>query len=232
MRRTKILPAILAFVPATVFLTAQASLSEAAPEECKAKPGSSTPPGGHWYYRINRADKRHCWFLSSAELRAPRGDQARTTAPVEEATSVAAGSPVLSAPSAQTAGEIDFSARWPENLPRVEDASFVEPPSISSSYADAQPATDMAQLPSHWPVVETTGAPTASLGEIALDYISLAGLMATAGLLVAGWAAKFARPPVEPRPGDLRPYGRTATQRHGRSLSPRIAAAAVRGRQH
>lgn len=52
MRRTKILPAILAIMPATVFLTAQASRSEPAAQECKTSPGPATPKGGHWYYRI------------------------------------------------------------------------------------------------------------------------------------------------------------------------------------
>jgi hypothetical protein len=232
MRWTKILPAILAMVPAIVFLTAQVSLSEPAAEACKTKAGSSTPPGGHWYYRINRADKRHCWFLSAVESHVRRGDQAQTPIPAADATSVAVGPPVLSASPARTMSEIDFSARWPEDLPRIEDANFVEPPSISRSYADPQPATDTAaHLSLRWPVVETTGVRTSSIGETALDYISFAGLLATASLLLAGWAAKFAQHPMQPHHSDWRPYSRTGAERYARSLSPRSDRLPGRGRQ-
>ena len=31
----------------------------------QVEPGSAAPPGSKWLYRINRADHRHCWFLSS-----------------------------------------------------------------------------------------------------------------------------------------------------------------------
>jgi hypothetical protein len=218
MRRTKILPAILAMVPAVVFLSADARLSAPAAEVCKTKPGSSTPPGSHWYYRINRGDKRHCWFLSSVELHVLRGDQAQTSVPAEDATSAAVGPPVASDSPPQTTGEIDFSARWPENLPRIEDASFVEPASRISGYADPQPATETAtEPPVRWPAVETTDVRTASIGEIALDYISLAGLIATASLLLAGWTAKFVRRLMQPRQSDWPPYGRAAAQLYPRS---------------
>jgi hypothetical protein len=39
-------------------------LSQAA-EECRLKPDSTAPSGSRWVYRINRADHRHCWHLSS-----------------------------------------------------------------------------------------------------------------------------------------------------------------------
>jgi hypothetical protein len=249
MQRTKILPVILAIVPAIVFLTTQASSSEPAADACKTKPGLSAPRGSHWYYRI-RADKRHCWFLSAVELHVRRGDQAHTSSPAgdassaavalpalpartEDATSVAAAPPVSSAPRVQTTddqartpapgeaatsaaagppaasaaaalppaeqtGTIDFSRRWPENLPPVEDTNYVEPPSVSSSYADAPPATNAAtQQPLHWPVVETAAMRTSSIGSIVLDYISLAGLLATAIVLLAGWAARFPPRPIQ-----------------------------------
>src|SRR5262245_5667036 len=73
-----LLSAIL-FIPlGTVLVTAQPSLAEPASDECKTKPGSSAPPGSHWYYLINRTDQRRCWFLG------PKGayvrSQARETA--------------------------------------------------------------------------------------------------------------------------------------------------------
>ena len=239
MRRTKILPAILAMVPATVFLTAQASLSEPAAQECKTSPGPATPKGGHWYYRIKGAGKQRCWYLSPVELQTRRADQPQASVSTDDANSVAVNPrgvvraaslvgatglilPVLSAPPAETTPEMNFAARWPGKLPAVEDASFVEPSPVSS-YTDPQPATDMPAQPSlRWPLAATTGASTASIAEIALDKFSLAGLMTTAGLLLAGWAAKFARRrPARPRRGDGRPYRQPAVERQARSVPRR-----------
>ena len=72
--KTFFLPAMLFLVPAVVSLTARGSLAESATEECKAKPDSSAPSGSHWYYRLNRADKRHCWYLG------PQGAKAHSAA--------------------------------------------------------------------------------------------------------------------------------------------------------
>src|SRR5262245_29677744 len=41
-----------------------------AAEECRLKPDSTAPSGSRWVYRINRADNRHCWFLSSNAVHA------------------------------------------------------------------------------------------------------------------------------------------------------------------
>jgi len=45
-------------------LLANVAIVQAA-EECRLSPGTAAPPGSKWLYRINRADHRHCWFLSS-----------------------------------------------------------------------------------------------------------------------------------------------------------------------
>jgi hypothetical protein len=56
--------ALLLVGPAFVALLVSVNVVRAA-EECRAKPGPTAPPGSRWLYRINRADHRHCWFLSS-----------------------------------------------------------------------------------------------------------------------------------------------------------------------
>ena len=65
MLRPGILPAILILLPASSLPTAQASLGEAPAEQCRTRPAPSAPRGTHWYYRVNRKDNRHCWYLSS-----------------------------------------------------------------------------------------------------------------------------------------------------------------------
>ena len=62
-RATKFVSAISAGVAVSVpFATIPGGTLEAA-EECLAKPREVTPPGQHWYYLIDRASKRHCWYL-------------------------------------------------------------------------------------------------------------------------------------------------------------------------
>jgi hypothetical protein len=51
-------------VPAAAIFLISASIVQAA-DGCRPKPDSTAPSGSRWVYRINRADHRHCWFLSS-----------------------------------------------------------------------------------------------------------------------------------------------------------------------
>ena len=60
----QLVPALLLLVPATAALWAGAEFVQAA-EECRARPGSTAPPGSGWYFRVNRADHRRCWFLGA-----------------------------------------------------------------------------------------------------------------------------------------------------------------------
>ena len=105
--------------------------------------------------------------------------------------------------------------RWPENLPNAEDLEQQEPAAISSSYAEGREATGQApQMPSTLLLPGTDHAPAGSAGEVALRYFSIAGALAIPLLLVAGWAAKFARQRRRPV---VRDQWRTVATR----LSPR-----------
>ena len=64
MSRSRILPAILVVLPATVLLSLNTGVTGSIADECRAKPGPSGPQGTHWHYRVSRPDQRRCWFLS------------------------------------------------------------------------------------------------------------------------------------------------------------------------
>jgi len=87
------MPALLLVVPATAALSASTEFVQAA-EECRARPGSTAPAGSGWYYRVNRADHRHCWFLmtKSASAHVPRlrhfAGESRGGAPQEQQAGV------------------------------------------------------------------------------------------------------------------------------------------------
>jgi hypothetical protein len=58
-----------AFVPALLVATSLGvgvPASAARAVDCLTAPGSSTPQNQHWYYRIDRAQQRKCWYLRAA----------------------------------------------------------------------------------------------------------------------------------------------------------------------
>jgi hypothetical protein len=57
---------ILVVLAATISLTAQSSFSETI--GCRTNPGAPAPQGMHWYYRVDRTNDRHCWYLDSAGI--------------------------------------------------------------------------------------------------------------------------------------------------------------------
>ena len=75
-------------------LRAQAATAD----DCLTAPKGATSAGSHWYYRIDRATKRQCWYLRE------EGDKAsdkstRATPPVSPpATSAAAAEPAEQQP--------------------------------------------------------------------------------------------------------------------------------------
>ena len=217
MLRSKILPAILVVVPAVFALTARTSLGEPQAQECRTTPGSSTPRGGHWYYRINHTDKQRCWYLSPAETRASgRAAAPLTSTPAPTPQKRSAGEAVTAVPPQVATAEVAFLqpsfgvreeqlvfvARWPEissQRARFERASLecadfgsYQPPPPSNSYAESHAKTDTAvQMPLRWPIVEGDRAEQISVVESVLRSFSIAGGLLMVVLLLAGWAARF-----------------------------------------
>jgi hypothetical protein len=65
----KILPGILIVLSTTLLLAAQPSFGGPTSAECKTSAGPSAPAGLRWYYRTDRTNNRHCWFLGNAVSR-------------------------------------------------------------------------------------------------------------------------------------------------------------------
>lgn len=63
--------------------------AHAAPD-CLARPGQQSGPGTHWYYYIDRATRRRCWYLKQVE----------TTRTTEETTPANAGTTRSAEPTA------------------------------------------------------------------------------------------------------------------------------------
>jgi hypothetical protein len=61
-RTAKFASAIFAGLLAGTPLTTISHSAAAAEDECLSGPNDKMPGSGHWYYRIDRATKRHCWY--------------------------------------------------------------------------------------------------------------------------------------------------------------------------
>jgi hypothetical protein len=97
-------PAILAIVVPALVLTAGSSRAEPAADDCLAKPNSTSPEGRHWYYRIDRASKRRCWYLG------PKGQEVRADSSTKRARLSRAVSP-KPLPSVQPVAEATTSVK-------------------------------------------------------------------------------------------------------------------------
>ena len=62
-RTAKFVLAVFASVLAGIPLTTASHSATPAADDCLSAPKDQTPEGSHWYYRIERGTKRHCWYL-------------------------------------------------------------------------------------------------------------------------------------------------------------------------
>jgi hypothetical protein len=203
-----LLSAIL-FIPlGTVLVTAQTSLAEPASDECKTKPGSSAPPGSHWYYRINRTDQRRCWFLGpkdayvrsqaretasnvSSPTRAPPRENAEKARAIPAPMELAQRTPVEDASTASAAA--DFASPTSE-LPKIPDLDERGPTTIVNNSTEArEPPEAREEMPLIRPVL--TEAKHAGLQDPAPETapmpVFLVGTLMV--LLCAGAIFKLAR---------------------------------------
>jgi len=149
---------------------------QAKADECLARPGTTTPKGSHWFYRIERPSNRRCWYLGPAgqKVRAERAarteraipipapapaelradEQARAHAPAA-ATSATAAAPAAGSAVAAT----QFSAAWPA-ASNVAATSTHDVPTVGS-HDNTEAAATAAEPPAQdaaivWPATSAS----------------------------------------------------------------------------
>ena len=124
-RAAKFVSAIFASVLAGASLGGVANDAARAADDCLAAPKNETPEGSHWYYRIDRATQRHCWYLRA------EGEKLSQTAPAD---SSATAKPAASiAPSPMQPSVADARAELPAR-------TSIQPPNRGDSPLPAMPA--------------------------------------------------------------------------------------------
>ena len=149
MPRIRTMPALL-----TLLALAATSASRATrAEDCLAGPNAQSPQGSHWYYRIDRATHRKCWYLGAQH--GQRAQHRRSTARADSAPAAdeedtpareAAPAPISSFPAPQTreagivaAPDAGFAARRVEEQPRASADATPDSPAPASPAPRASP---------------------------------------------------------------------------------------------
>ncbi|MET4070908.1 hypothetical protein ABID58_005718 [Bradyrhizobium sp. S3.2.6] len=144
-----------------------ASTANAA-SDCLASPKGATPQGQHWFYRLERATKRQCWYLRAEGAKATQSAQA--TQGAQEATAdtpnaaPAAPQSVQNAHAEYIAPQTRAAASAPapaaastQQSPGTADANAAQP-AVATRWPDAAAASPAPQQPSP----ATAAAPAAA----------------------------------------------------------------------
>jgi hypothetical protein len=248
-------PASLIIALATVVFGVQPSVAEPAADECKTTPGSSAPPGQHWYYRVNRSDQRHCWYLgaegtkaraqtrdkaSSSPARTAREEASETTPTLPPPMEVIQTPSVPAASSERPAATADF-ARPFLDLPQAPDVTAREAATTSNASApDLAPTQAEDEMPLVWPVLtetERAGLPDSARESAPWSvFLIAAGALLVAGsLLKLAWRARsYGRRHAQlrhPRPSQQRRAHSAHPAAPSRSSRPQIRVAKAARRQ-
>ena len=209
-RIRRLRPALLAIGLATGCLGGPA---EGVVDDCLGQPNAPSPPGQHWYYRLDRATHRECWYLGVAGAKLHQRAQQtpspeRSSAPkpvakpVPQPRAVAAATEPANtevveeeapvAPAASDDAASALSTHW-SSLPAAAAPVVPEAGSMRSSYAAEQPASETEtedEMPLVWPILSP--AELAAVTQPDASVTSFAQL-AAALAMVLGLVALIAR---------------------------------------
>jgi hypothetical protein len=149
-RAAKFASAILASFLANAPLTTISSSTASAADDCLSGPKDQTPQGSHWFYRLERGTKRHCWYLRD------ENDKLSQTAPTNILPAV---KPV--SPNPETTAQRSLAdARAELPLPQTR---FDPPPAVNAGQRMAAPAVNAVSPDSNQSVAAPDASPRPSL---------------------------------------------------------------------
>ena len=203
-RTAKFVSVVVASVLAGIPLATISHGATPAADDCLSGPKDPAPNGSHWYYRIDHATKRHCWYLKGEKLSqnaAPNSSTAETTtqrsiadahaelpaqAAIEAPKRGNGLAPAADATIATPAAETQRSAvasRWPE---QSGTSSSTVSPSTAANSGVAAPADSDATPPAAPAAVALAAAdssPEKQPGSIQTLLLVILGALALAGLI-------------------------------------------------
>jgi hypothetical protein len=255
MPRIRTTPVLLAVAA----LAATSAGRDARAENCLAGPNAQSPAGKHWYYRIDRATQRKCWYLGALRAQTHRAVAERKSsrpAPADVTDDDVAAAAPPPAPATDPAPQPAFESGLPAGAPPARaDAAPAEPvaPVAAATLAPAPVATravptttermrapEPAKPPAAAPREAAPPAPAAPGGErgaLPAALIGVAFLLAAVGTMLVRARRRMIRVHGEAGrsvfAGAARPPG-TSSQGSGRArrtLSDILAQAEQRDAQ-
>jgi hypothetical protein len=205
-RAARIASAIFVNVVVGIPLVMLARAETAPVDTCLASPKNETPAGSHWYYRIDHASKRNCWYL-----RQEGGG-------VAQAMPQASAPAPAPAPAPQPTAKPSFSDAHAELRPQAtvrEDSTVTNPPaSAPGSNANAASTTATgsaaasvwnspnatAAVATRWPELPPATSVPKAVAATTADATNNAALPAAAVTAAASSTASVADlpAPIEP----------------------------------
>ncbi len=198
MHRSNILLGIVALMPAALLVTSHSSLGAASGDGCRLKPDGSAPTGLHWYYRVDRTNNRHCWYLHAQGMQVHSLGIATSHREVENdaADEEAPKTPLVVETPRQRYEELnsDFTSRWVD-LPKSVDLNAPGLIAASNGYAPEQgTAASEEDLPSALASVSVMNGQVQQTSAGAdFGSISLAGAAILALLLISEALVRLVR---------------------------------------
>jgi len=154
-RTAKFASAIVASVLAGAPLATVSHSAAPAADECLSKPKGQAPEGSHWYYRVDHASKRHCWYLREQRDKlswAKSQDSAAIADPASPQKGTATQRPVADARAElslpQTLVEQETRVPW-QRIPSATANAASSENGQSANAPDAK--TQRSVIASRWP---------------------------------------------------------------------------------
>jgi hypothetical protein len=209
-RTAKFVSAVFAGFLAGAPLSTVSHGATPAAEDCLAGPKDQAPQGSHWYYHIDHATKRHCWYLKGerealSQAAPPNSPpSAQPDSPKAEAAmqrSIADAHAEL--PAAQTSVEQDTGPTTPPpgDSPAANAVGIGNSPAADAADTNPQQSVVAGRWPDPSDVNSQAAAPTTGGSGVAMPAQS--GAASQPGL--AALAAADASPePSESQSGSIR----------------------------
>lgn len=166
-RTAKFVSAIFACVLSGAPLATLSPGAARAADDCLAAPKDKTPEGSHWHYRIDRATKRHCWYLREEDEKPAQTAASSSSGPANPVASKAETSTQQSIANAHA----ELPAQTSIEPPRNRNAAM--PADAAAGYNNG--AAPDAQAPrsvvaARWP--EAAGASSSDSPPPAMEKLA------------------------------------------------------------
>jgi hypothetical protein len=130
-------------------------------DSCLTRPKGALPAGGHWYYRVDHATKRNCWYIGEAKNKTARAaPKESSSAPAASDSAPAEAANATSPQQSINARKSIANARAELTAPQARVEDLIEPQSTGTvpvariannqiaAAPDSQPPSSIA---SRWP---------------------------------------------------------------------------------